>query len=434
MFKKTIKTLTLALGLVLLFSPMALANSVNIIINGSYANENLSETKNYRTYVPLRFLAEELGFEVTYNDETKEIKISKDDQELVLNLDSELAKLNNKDLKLEEKPYLKDGRTMVPLRFLGENLGLDIKWNEKAQTVLVNSKENEVYKGKKVFLDPLYAHVTLPESWKDEIELSYDFANQGDLAVISKKLKTYLEKNNLDGDGIIFLVENSTSPLLESHGLNLAYDPSIERFVYLTKQTRNSFPKDLEKEMNDLQEKYVQAFKSLELYKDLDKKVKGYDLLKSSDKKIKEIKDLEKIKNLIAPWFYFDNTLTYIREENEGQKIYLPNFIDRTSSKLSSKLEMFYNKDKELEKYFLKFYEEPKKLAYASFTDSYAQREIKFFMKEILGYDESISDLKEDKNILFGDFQNGSYKAYKDELGNKYIFNMTTGYLEYMSK
>lgn len=434
MFKKTIKTLTLALGLVLLFSPMALANSVNIIINGSYANENLSETKNYRTYVPLRFLAEELGFEVSYNDETKEINISKDDQELVLNLDSDLAQLNNKDLKLEEKPYLKDGRTMVPLRFLGESLGLDIKWNEKSQAVLVNSKENKVYKGKKVFLDPLYSQVTLPESWKDEIELSYDFANQGDLAVISKKLKTYLEKNNLDGDGIIFLVENSTSPLLESHGLNLAYDPSIERFIYLTKQTRNSFPKDLEKEMNDLQEKYVQAFKNLELYKDLDKKVKGYDLLKSSDKKIKEIKDLEKIKNLIAPWFYFDNTLTYIREENEGQKIYLPNFIDRTSSKLSSKLEMFYNKDKELEKYFLKFYEEPKKLAYASFTDSYAQREIKFFMKEILGYDESISDLKEDKNILFGDFQNGSYKAYKDELGNKYIFNMTTGYLEYMSK
>lgn len=434
MFKKTIKTLTLALGLVLIFSPMAWANSVNIIINGTYANENLSETKNYRTYVPLRFLAEELGFEVSYNDETKEINISKDDQELVLNLDSDLAQLNNKDLKLEEKPYLKDGRTMVPLRFLGESLGLDIKWNEKSQTVLVNSKENEVYKGKKVFLDPLYAQVTLSESWKDEIELSYDFANQGDLAVISKKLKTYLEKNNLDGDGIIFLVENSTSPLLESHGLNLAYDPSIERFIYLTKQTRNSFPKDLEKEMNDLQEKYVQAFKSLELYKDLDKKVKGYDLLKSSDKKIKEIKDLEKIKNLIAPWFYFDNTLTYIREENEGQKIYLPNFIDRTSSKLSSKLEMFYNKDKELEKYFLKFYEEPKKLAYASFTDSYAQREIKFFMKEILGYDESISDLKEDKNILFGDFQNGSYKAYKDELGNKYIFNMTTGYLEYMSK
>lgn len=434
MFKKTIKTLTLALGLVLLFSPMALANSVNIIINGSYANENLSETKNYRTYVPLRFLAEELGFEVSYNDETKEINISKDDQELVLNLDSDLSKLNNKDLKLEEKPYLKDGRTMVPLRFLGESLGLDIKWNEKSQVVLVNSKENKVYKGKKVFLDPLYAQVTLPESWKDEIELSYDFANQGDLAVISKKLKTYLEKNNLDGDGIIFLVENSTSPLLESHGLNLAYDPSIERFIYLTKQTRNSFPKDLEKELNDLQEKYVQAFKSLEIYKDLDKKVKGYDLLKSSDKKIKEIKDLEKIKNLIAPWFYFDNTLTYIREENEGQKIYLPNFIDRTSSKLSSKLEMFYNKDKELEKYFLKFYEEPKKLAYASFTDSYAQREIKFFMKEILGYDESISDLKEDKNILFGDFQNGSYKAYKDNFGNKYIFNMTTGYLEYMSK
>ena len=251
---------------------------------------------------------------------------------------------------------------------------------------------------------------------------------------LSKKLKAYLDKNNLDGDGIIFLVENSTSPILESYGLNLAYDPFIERFVYLSKQTRNAFPQDLEEEMNILQEKYVQAFKSLELYKDLDKKVKGYEVLKSSDKKVKQIKDLEKIKNLIAPWFYFDNTLTYIREENGGQKIYLPNFIDRTSSKLSSKIEMSYNEDNDLEKYFLKFYDQPKKLAYTSFTENYAQREIKFFMKEILGYDENISNLTADKNILFGDFQKGPYKAYKDNFGNKYIFNMATGYLEYMSK
>ena len=183
MFKKTIKTLTLALGLVLLFSPMALANSVNIIINGSYIKENLSETKNYRTYVPLRFLAEELGFEVSYYNETKEIKISKDDQDLVLNLDSDSGLLKGKKLKLEDKPYLKDGRTMVPLRFLAESLSLDIFWNEKAQAVIVNSKENEDYKGEKVFLDPLYAQVSLPEFWKDEIEISYDFSSQGDLAV-----------------------------------------------------------------------------------------------------------------------------------------------------------------------------------------------------------------------------------------------------------
>lgn len=434
MFKKTIKTLTLALGLVLIFSPMALANSVNIIANGSYIKENLSEIKNSRTYVPLRLLAEDLGFEVTYEKETKEIKISKADQNLILNLNSDVARLNDVDLKLEEKPYIKEGRTMVPLRFLGENLGLDIFWNKKSQAVFLREKESADPKGEKIFLDPIYSEVTLPGSWKDEIELSYDFSSQGDLAVISKKLKTYLEKNNLDGDGIIFLVENSASPILEAYGLNLDYSPKAERFVYLTKLTRNSFPKDLEKEMNGLQEKYVDAFKSLKIYSNLDNILNDYKLLKPSASDEKQIRDLEKIKNLIVPWFYFDNTLAYIKEENGGQKIYLPNYTDRTASKLSSKIELFYNKDKDLESYFLKFYEPAKKLAYSTFTDAYAQREIKFFMKEVLGYKEKLPDLVIDNNILSGDFQKGSYKAFKDDFGNKYIFNMATGYLEYMSK
>lgn len=434
MLKKFIKSFTLALALVLVLAPKAWANSVNILINGSYVKEDLSEIKNSRTYVPLRLVSENLGFEVFYDNESKEIKVSKADHDLILNLNSDRGSLNGKDLVLDEKPYTKDGRTMVPLRFLAENLGLDIAWNQKSQTVIVEEKENTSYQGEKVYLDPLYAQVTLPKAWKDEIDLSFDFVSQGDLAVISKKLKAYLDENNLDGDGIIFLVENSTSPLLEPHGLNLAYSPEVERFVYLSKSTRNVFPDKLEAEIKDLQEKYVGAFKSLKLYKGLDKKVKGFEVLKPSAKKAKQIKDLEKIKNLIAPWFYFENTITYIREEDGKQKIYLPNFVDKAGSRLSSKIEMTYNADNNLEEYFLKFYDQPKKLVYSSFTENYAQREIKFFMKEVLGFDGKIPDLEVDRNILFGDFQNGSYKAFKDEFGNKYIFNMATGYLEYMSK
>lgn len=434
MLKKFIKSFTLALGLVLIISPMVLANSVNILINGTYVKEDLSETKNSRTYVPLRLVSENLGFDVSYKSENEEVQISKEGLDLILYLNKDQGLLNGKALKLSEAPYLKEGRTMVPLRFLAENLGLDIAWNQKSQTVIVEEKESTSHQGEKVYLDPLYAEVTLPKTWKDEIDLSFDFVSQGDLAVISKKLKAYLDENNLDGDGIIFLVENSTSPLLEPYSLNLAYSPEVERFVYLSKSTRNVFPEDLEAEIKDLQDKYVGAFKSLKLYKDLDKKVKGFEVLKPSTKNTKQIKDLEKIKNLIAPWFYFENTISYIREEDGKVKIYLPNFVDKAGSKLSSKIEMTYNADNNLEEYFLKFYDQPKKLVYSSFTEDYAQRELKFFMQEVLGFNSKISDLEVDKNILFGDFQNETYKAFKDDFGNKYIFNMATGYLEYMSK
>ncbi|MDO5028679.1 MAG: copper amine oxidase N-terminal domain-containing protein [Bacillota bacterium] len=436
MFKKFLKTLALSLGLISLCSPLVQASSsVNLIVNGSYLNEDLAEIKDSRTYIPLRLVAENLGLDVFYNGENKEVKISKDKKEILLYLDKDQAIINKESYKLDQAPYLKESRTMVPLRFIAESLDQEVYWNQKSKTAIIGKAQSPRKDSQRLYLDSLYAQVDLPKEWSSEIKLSYDFASQGDLAIVSKQLKDYLEKNNLDGDGIIFLVENSQNPLLDPQGLNLDYDPDLERFVYLSKSIVRPFPEEIAEDLQKLQDKYIQAFKSLKLYPNLDKKLAGYEILKGSDSRTDLTRDLSKLKSLIVPWYYFENTLTYIKSDSKEQKLYLPNFKDRKSSDLDSKIEISYDLNNNMEKFFLKFYQEPKRLAQSSFSEDYAKREIKFFMKEILGYkDDNMPELFPEKNVLFGDFQKDHYKGFVDSLGNKYIFNMSIGYLEYMSK
>jgi hypothetical protein len=48
-----------------------------------------------------------------------------------------LAKVDGKDVKLDVAPIIKDGRTFVPIRFISEAFGADVKWdaNEKKITI-----------------------------------------------------------------------------------------------------------------------------------------------------------------------------------------------------------------------------------------------------------------------------------------------------------
>ena len=41
-------------------------------------------------------------------------------------------------IKLEQPPVIKDGYTMVPVRFIAEEMGYDVKWNGKNKTITIS--------------------------------------------------------------------------------------------------------------------------------------------------------------------------------------------------------------------------------------------------------------------------------------------------------
>ncbi|MBB6217978.1 hypothetical protein HNQ80_004115 [Anaerosolibacter carboniphilus] len=91
--------------------------------------------KDGRTLVPVRALTQAFGAEVGWNSETKEVTISKGDVEIVLKLGSNIAIVNGQEVEIEVPAETINSRTVIPLRFIVESLGLKTNWDEDSETI-----------------------------------------------------------------------------------------------------------------------------------------------------------------------------------------------------------------------------------------------------------------------------------------------------------
>ena len=75
-----------------------------------------------RTMVPLRFIAEALGAEVSWNGETRTAIVNLDDTTLYVTI-GELT------LGMDVPAVIINERTMAPLRYISESLGAEVDWD-----------------------------------------------------------------------------------------------------------------------------------------------------------------------------------------------------------------------------------------------------------------------------------------------------------------
>lgn len=87
-----------------------------------------------RTLVPLRFVSTIMGATVDWNSANKSITI-KADKTIVLTVGSKTATINGVKQALEVAPITVNGTTFVPLRFVNEQLGGNVAFNKAEQTI-----------------------------------------------------------------------------------------------------------------------------------------------------------------------------------------------------------------------------------------------------------------------------------------------------------
>jgi len=109
----------------------------------------LNKTYN-RTLVPLRGISEALGASVGWNAATSSITIERFDTKLELKVGSESILVNGKSETMDVPVILKDSRTYVPLRFITQYLGGDVKWIQESKTVelTINDTTHLIEQGK----------------------------------------------------------------------------------------------------------------------------------------------------------------------------------------------------------------------------------------------------------------------------------------------
>lgn len=90
-----------------------------------------------RTLVPIRPIAESLGFEVNWNEKTRTVTINKGKDNIRLVVTQKIANKNGQTINLDVPAQIVNKRTVVPVRFIAEALSYKVDWDPKTQTVLI---------------------------------------------------------------------------------------------------------------------------------------------------------------------------------------------------------------------------------------------------------------------------------------------------------
>ena len=110
--------------------------NISIVIDGVAQSYDVKVfTKEGRTLAPMDDLFTALGAQYNYDNETKVITASVDDFTVTLEVDSNIADSSRLGYKLEAAPEIVNGTVMVPVRFVAEQLGFKVEWVNDTQTV-----------------------------------------------------------------------------------------------------------------------------------------------------------------------------------------------------------------------------------------------------------------------------------------------------------
>lgn len=110
------------------------------------SNDVAPKIVSNRTMLPARFVAENLGAIVLWDEEKELVTIkgknleTNEDVEILITIGAENAVVNGKGVKLDSPAFVENDRTYTPIRFISEELGAKVEWIESEQKVVITVK------------------------------------------------------------------------------------------------------------------------------------------------------------------------------------------------------------------------------------------------------------------------------------------------------
>ncbi|MEK3781244.1 N-acetylmuramoyl-L-alanine amidase family protein [Paenibacillus sp. FSL R5-0810] len=89
--------------------------------------------------IPIRVVSENLGFDVRWDKSSRSVTVSSSDKSVRMVVGNAQAELDGELVDLNLPPVLSGDTTLVPLRFVSQQMGLDVKWDNAAKAVYLTS-------------------------------------------------------------------------------------------------------------------------------------------------------------------------------------------------------------------------------------------------------------------------------------------------------
>lgn len=112
--------------------------NISLEMNGNeLVSDTAPKLISGRVLVPVRAILEEMGAFLDWVPATKQVIITKDDTTIEMTIDSEIVTLNGEKYSLDVPACLINSRTYIPVRFIAESFGADVTWDGDNKIVVI---------------------------------------------------------------------------------------------------------------------------------------------------------------------------------------------------------------------------------------------------------------------------------------------------------
>ncbi len=184
--------LAFALLLSAIITPQAqAASAIKIIIDGTeLTTDQPPIIVDSRVLVPLRGIFEALQAEVGWDPKQKIVTAAKAGTTVILKIGSPFATINGKTVSLDVPAQIRNDRTLVPVRFVSEALGEDVKWHSDTQSVVITTSASKLVGA------AAYVTAFAGKQYGDGRDLKVGFAPPADTSLIQHYRILFVKAEN----------------------------------------------------------------------------------------------------------------------------------------------------------------------------------------------------------------------------------------------
>ncbi|AOZ94557.1 N-acetylmuramoyl-L-alanine amidase family protein [Paenibacillus crassostreae] len=117
----------------------------NVFLDGKeliFTTDVQIENVNNNIMIPIRVVAENLGFEVIWGQQDHTVTIKENSKLIKLKVDDKKAWVNSQSTILSTAPFAKSNTVFVPIRFVSEQMGIQVNWDNISKKVYLISPTN----------------------------------------------------------------------------------------------------------------------------------------------------------------------------------------------------------------------------------------------------------------------------------------------------
>ena len=208
--------------------------------------------ENGRTLIPVRFVTEDLGANVEWNAESREVYITKDGVSIMIRIGEERILANGSTKIMDTKAIIRYDRTYVPIRYVAEELGATVGWDASTRTVIITTVkdvqptptpsatptptvEYDPAKWVNVIEDEASVELYIVFGWSDIREVYLKDCDYAE-SVIAKKYNAEIAKKVMDIARSRTSIYDSFSKIIEFEGKQIEIVSSGGIMIYFWKE------------------------------------------------------------------------------------------------------------------------------------------------------------------------------------------------------